>query len=146
MQRAPDGQISLTDPDARSMATSGRGTGIVGYNVQTAVDTKHHMIVAHEVTNVGHDRGQLSAMSIRARDAVGKKITVLADRGYFDGEEILACDRAGLPALVPKPQTSNNRAQGLFDKADFRYIPAPMNISAPPENGPSGASRASRGA
>jgi len=122
MQQAPDGQISLTDPDARSMATSGGGTGIVGYNVQTAVDTKNHMIVAHEVTNVGHDRGQLSAMAARARDAVGKKITVLADRGYFDGEEILACEQAGLPVLVPKPRTSNNKARGLFDKADFRYM------------------------
>jgi len=122
MQQAPDGQISLTDPDARSMATSGGGTGIVGYNVQTAVDTKNHMIVAHEVTNVGHDRGQLSAMAARARDAVGKKITVLADRGYFDGEEILACEQAGLPVLVPKPRTSNNKARGLFDKADFSYM------------------------
>jgi hypothetical protein len=81
------------------------------------------MIVAHEVTNVGHDRGQLSTMAARAREAVGKKITVLADRGYFDGEEILACEQAGLPVLVPKPQTSNNKAQGLFDKQDFRYIP-----------------------
>jgi hypothetical protein len=96
MSQAPDGQISLTDPNARSMATSGRGTGIVGYNVQTAVDTKHHMIVAHEVTNVGHDRGQLSSMARQARDAVGKdKLTVFADRGYFKGEEILDCEQAG---------------------------------------------------
>jgi len=87
MRDAPDGQISLTDPDARSMATSGRGTGIVGYNVQTAVDTKHHMIVAHEVTNVGHDRTQLASMARRARAVVGKKLTALADRGYFSGED-----------------------------------------------------------
>jgi len=86
LQRTPDQQVSLTDPDARSMATSGRGTGMVGYNVQTAVDTKHHMIVAHEVTNVGHDRTQLASMARLARDAVGrKKLTVLADRGYFAG-------------------------------------------------------------
>jgi hypothetical protein len=90
MSKAPDGQISLTDPDARSMATSGRGTGIVGYNVQTAVDAKHHMIVAHEVTNVGHDRDQLSSMARQARDGMGtNKLTVLADRGYFKGEETL---------------------------------------------------------
>ncbi len=74
LREAPDGQVSLTDPDARSMATSGRGTGIVGYNVQTAVDTKHHLIVAHEVTNVGHDRSQLFAMATQARSATGRKI------------------------------------------------------------------------
>ena len=123
MQDAPDRQISLTDPDARSMATSGRGTGIVGYNVQTAVDTKHHLIVAHEVTNVGHDRAQLSSMAKQARDALGQeKLTVLADRGYFKGEEILDCDRAGITALVPKPLTSNSKADGRFDKRDFVYL------------------------
>ena len=124
MSQAPDGQISLTDPDARSMATSGRGTDIVGYNVQTAVDTKHHMIVAHEVTNVGHDREQLSSMARQARNAVGKdKLTVFADRGYFKGEEILDCEQAGIKTLVPEPQTSNNQAKGQFDKRDFHYIP-----------------------
>jgi transposase len=123
VDRAPDHQISLTDPDARSMATSGRGTGIVGYNVQAAVDTTHHMIVAHEVTNVGHDRSQLLAMSSLARNAVGgKSLTVLADRGYFSGEEILRCDEAGITTLVPKPITSNSRADGRFDKRDFVYV------------------------
>ena len=132
MSQAPDGQISLTDPDARSMATSGRGTGIVGYNVQTAVDTKHHMIVAHEVTNVGHDREQLSSMARQARDAVGTdKLTVFADRGYFKGEEILDCEQAGIKTLVPKPQTSGNKAAGLFDKADFRYIPSKDEYRCP---------------
>ncbi len=123
LQETPDQQISLTDPDARSMATSGRGTGIVGYNVQAAVDTEHHMIVAHAVTNVGHDRAQLTAMSTLARDAIGEeKLTVLADRGYFDGEEILKCVEEGITALVPKPITSNSRADGRFDKRDFIYI------------------------
>jgi transposase len=127
-----DGQVSLTDPDARSMATSGRGTGMVGYNVQAAVDAKHHMIVAHEVTNIGHDRTQLSSMSKRARDAIGvEKPTVLADRGYFKGEEILECERSGINALVPKPQTSNNQAKGQFDKRDFRYIPADDEYQCP---------------
>jgi transposase len=124
MQEAPDGQISLTDPDARSMATSGRGTGIVGYNVQTAVDAKHHLIVAHEVTNVGHDRTQLASMAKQARGATGQEhLTVVADRGYFDGEEILECDKAGISALVPKPLTSNSKAEGRFDKRDFVYLP-----------------------
>ena len=123
LHETPDQQISLTDPDARSMATSGRGTGIVGYNVQAAVDTEHHMIVAHEVTNVGHDRAQLTAMSKLARDAIGgEKLTVLADRGYFDGEEILKCVEARITTLVPKPITSNSRADGRFDKRDFIYI------------------------
>jgi transposase len=124
MASAADGQISLTDPDARSMATTGRGTGIVGYNVQTAVDTKHHLIVAHEVTNLGHDRTLLSPMAKQASAAVGKKhITVLADRGYYSSQEIFECDRAGIAPLLPKPQTSNNHANGLFDRRDFRYIP-----------------------
>lgn len=104
-------RISLTDPDARSMATSGRGTGIVGYNVQTAVDTKHHLIVAHEVTTDGHDRDQLSSMCGQARDAIGTTtLTAFADRGYFKGEEILECERAGIKTLVLKPQTSGNQA------------------------------------
>jgi transposase len=122
LEQAPDQQVSLTDPDARSMATSGRGTGVVGYNVQTAMDTKHHMIVAHEVTNVGHDRAQLASMAKSARDAVGQpKLTVVADRGYFAGSQILECEREGISALVPKPLTSNSRAEGRFDKRDFVY-------------------------
>ena len=122
LQATADQQVSLTDPDARSMATSGRGTGIVGYNVQSAVDTKHHMIVAHEVTNVGHDRTQLASMARLARDAVGqKKLTVVADRGYFAGEEIVQCAQEGITALVPKPLTSTSKADGRFDKRDFVY-------------------------
>jgi transposase len=122
MGATEDQQISLTDPDARSMATSGRGTGIVGYNVQTAVDTRHHMIVAHEVTNVGHDRDQLAAMAELAKKATGeRKLIALADRGYFEGYEILKCEQAGIAALVPKPMTSNSMAEGRFDKRDFVY-------------------------
>jgi len=122
MKASPDGQISLTDPDARSMATSGRGTGIVGYNVQTAVDAKHHMIVAHEVTNVGHDRGQLADMAIKAQEAVGEeRLIALADRGYYEGYEILKAEQAGIATVVPKPLTSNSIAQGRFDKRDFIY-------------------------
>ena len=123
LREAPDQQVSLTDPDARSMATSGRGTGIVGYNVQTAVDAKHHLIVAHEVTNLGHDRTQLFSMATQARSATGtEELTVLADRGYFKGEEILDCEQAGITTLVPKPLTSNSKADGRFDKRDFVYI------------------------
>jgi len=120
---APDQQISLTDPDARAMATSGKGTGLVGYNVQTAVDTKHHLIVAHEVTNVGHDRGQLSNMAGQAKDAMGvEALEALADRGYFSGEEILACGPLGVTPILPKPLTSGAKADGRFGKQDFIYI------------------------
>ena len=120
LNATPDKQISLTDPDARSMKT--RGTGIVGYNVQTAVDTKHHLIVAHEVTNVGSDRDQLASMAKQARAAIGTKgITVVADRGYFKSEEILACHVAGITPIVPKSTTSGAKADGRFDRADFIY-------------------------
>ena len=123
MLETPDKQISLTDPDARSM-TSGKGTGTVGYNVQTAVDAKHHLIVAHEVTNVGTDRNQLSKMAKQARAAIDTEdLTVVADRGYFRGEELLACDEAGITAYVPKPETSGAQAAGRFGKDDFHYDP-----------------------
>jgi hypothetical protein len=122
MLEAPDEQISLTDPDARSMATSGRGTGMVGYNVQTAVDAKHHLIVAHEVTNQGHDRRQLHHMATQAKTAMqAEHLEVVADRGYFRGEEIKACDDSGITTYLPKPQTSGNAAKGLFGKRDFIY-------------------------
>jgi len=122
MLQAPDQQISLTDPDARSMATSGRGTGMVGYNVQTAVDAKHHLIVTHEVTNEGHDRHQLHHMAQQAKEAIGAEtLAVVADRGYFTGEELLACEQAKITTYVPKPQTSGSPKKGLFSKRDFVY-------------------------
>ena len=106
------------------MATSGRGSGMVGYNVQTAVDAKHHLILAHEVTNIGHDRTQLANMSKQAKDVIGTaKLDVVADRGYFKGEEILACEEAGITTYLPKPQTSGNLAKVQFGKRDFIYIP-----------------------
>jgi transposase len=123
LKREPDGQLSLTDPDARSMATSGRGSGIVGYNVQVAVDAKHHLIVAHEVTNSGSDRAQLAPMAAAAREAMGKKkLQAVADRGYYSAPQIKACDDAGIAAVLPKPMTSNAKAAGRFDKSDFIYI------------------------
>jgi len=119
----PDQQISLTDPDSRSMATSGRGSGVVGYNVQAAVDTKHHLIVAHEVTNVGSDRSQLADISNKAKAELGvERLEVVADRGYFNSEEILACEEAGITVTLPKPLTSGAKAQGRFGKQDFRYV------------------------
>jgi transposase len=123
VQAAPDQQVSLTDPDARSMATSGRGSGIVGYNVQAAVDAQHHLIVAHEVTNVGNDRAQLANMAGQAKAAMGATtLDVLADRGYFSGEEVLACEPLGVTPYVPKPLTSGAKAKGRFGKQDFIYV------------------------
>ena len=123
LKAEPDEQLSLTDPDARSMMSQAKGTGLVGYNVQTAVDARHHLIVDHEVTNVGGDRAQLSKMALAAREAMGKKkLQAYADRGYFSGLEIKACDEAGIQAFVPKPMTSNAKAEGRFSKADFIYI------------------------
>ncbi len=124
VEAAPDQQLSLTDPDARSMATSGKGTGVVGYNVQTAVDAKHHLIVAHEVTNVGNDRAQLAKMAGEAKAAMGAEtLEVLADRGYFSGQEVLACEPLGVTPFVPKPLTSGAKARGRFGKQDFVYRP-----------------------
>ncbi len=125
MLATPDQQISLTDPDARSMATSGRGSGMVGYNVQAAVDTKHHLIVAHEVTNQGTDRSQLANIAEQAKAALETdRLDAVTDRGYFNSAEILACDVAGITVTLPKPQTSGNRIKGRFVKRDFRYLAA----------------------
>lgn len=105
---------------------------MVGYNVQTAVDAKHHLIVAHEVTNVGHDRDQLSSMAKQARTAMGSEdLTVVADRGYFKSEEILACEEAGITTFLPKPQTSSSQAEGRFGKRDFHYIPEDNEYRCP---------------
>nr|WP_235548609.1 IS1182 family transposase [Noviherbaspirillum sp. Root189] len=132
LQQVPDQQISETDPDARSMATSGRGTGMVGYNVQTAVDTKHHLIVAHEVTNVGHDRTQLANMAAQVKQITNsKQVTAIADRGYFSGPQILEYEQHGAIPLVPKPMTSNDRAKGLFDKRDFIYLAQSAEYKCP---------------
>jgi transposase len=124
MLASPDQQISLTDPDSRSMATSGRGSGVVGYNVQVAVDTESHLIVTHEVTNVGSDRAQLANVAKQAQAILQTdKLDAVADRGYFNGVEILACDRAGITVTLPKPMTSGAKSEGRFGKQDFVYLP-----------------------
>lgn len=123
VHEAPDLQISLTDPDARAMATNMRGASVVGYNVQAAVDTEHHLIVAHEVTNVVVDRTLLGRMGAKAKEAMRvEKLDALADRGYYSGEQLLACETIGVKPFVPKPRTSNARAAGRFDKEDFDFL------------------------
>src|ERR1700686_365995 len=122
VQDAPDQQVSLTDPDARSMATSGKGTATVGYNVQIAVDAAHHLIVAHEVINQGYDRHQLAPMALKAQQATGcEQITALADRGYFNGDQVLLCEGTGVAPIVPKVLTSSGPKRGLFARQDFIY-------------------------
>ena len=122
MLAAPDQQISLTDPDSRSMATSGRGSGVVGYNVQVAVETEHHLIVTHEVTNVGSDLSQLSHVAKAAKATLQtEKLEAVADRGYFSGVEILACENSGVAVTLPKPIRSGINVRGRFGKQDFRY-------------------------
>jgi transposase len=125
LETQPDRQLSQTDPDARAMTThSAKGTAMVGYNVQTAVDTQNHLIVAHEVTNTGSDRSQLSKLAVAASDAMGEPdLQAIADRGYYSGIELKVCEDAGIAAYVPKPMTSSAKANGRFDKADFVYIP-----------------------
>src|SRR2546427_3879243 len=124
MLASPDRQISLTDPDSRSMATSGRGSGVVGYNVQVAVDTEHHLIVTHEVTNSGSDRAQLANVAKQAKAVLGAEtLEAVADRGYFSSLEILACHEAGITVTLPKPQTSAAKSDGRFGKQDFVYLP-----------------------
>jgi transposase len=125
MLASPDQQISLTDPDSRSMATSGRGSGVVGYNVQVAVETEHHLIVTHEVTNSGSDRAQLANVAKQAKAVLqADKLEAVADRGYFNSPEILACHEAGITVTLPKPLTSGSKSDGRFGKQDFAYLPA----------------------
>jgi transposase len=125
MLASPDQQISLTDPDSRSMATSGRGSGVVGYNVQIAVDTQHHLIVTHEVTNTGSDRSQLAKMASQAKEVIeANHLDAIADRGYFNSTEILFCEQADITVTLPKPMTSGAKADGRFGKQDFVYLPA----------------------
>jgi macrodomain Ter protein organizer (MatP/YcbG family) len=123
MLASPDQQISLTDPDSRSMATSGRGSGMVGYNVQVAVETEHHLIIAHEVTNTGSDRAQLANIAWQAKEVLGvDELKAVADRGYYNGEEIQTCHNFGIAVTLPKPITSGIKAKGRFGKQDFVYL------------------------
>lgn len=121
MLESPGKQISLTDPDSRAMKC--RGYGIVGYNVQTAVEAKNHLIVAHGVTNSASDRDQLFNMSKKAREAMNTdKLVALADRGYYKSQDILDCAEANITTYLRKPLTSSNLAKGLFGKGEFKYI------------------------
>jgi transposase len=130
MLETPDEQLSLTDPDARSMKS--RGSGIVGYNVQAAVDIETHLIVAHDVTNAGIDRRQLSPMARKAKQLLDDEpIQVIADQGYYRGEELLACEEAGITAYVAKSDTSGKRGKGEFNRRQFRYIPEDDEYECP---------------
>jgi transposase len=120
LEQSGASQVSRSDPDARAMSM-GRGTTI-GYNVQAAVDAKHSLIVATEVTNTTSDSGALGTMALKAQAALGaEKLRVVADKGYYNGKEVLLCDTIGVTAYVAKPLTSANTAQGLYGKEKFKY-------------------------
>jgi len=124
MDESGESQISLTDPDSRSMPVGGGRVTDVGYNVQVAVDPKHKLIVEHEVTNAVTERGLLSKMALRAKEALGvDRLEVLTDMGYYDGQQVKACLQAGITPYIPKANTSANTPLGLFGKEDFRYDP-----------------------
>ena len=124
MEASGEKQISLTDPDSRSMPVGGGRTTDVAYNVQMSVDEKHKMILDHEVTNEVTDRSLLSQMSERAKEALGvEELDVLADMGYYDGQQVKECVEEGITPYIPKADTSANRKLGLFAKDDFRYDP-----------------------
>ncbi len=123
MLAVADEQVSLTDPDARSMAASGRGSGVVGYNVQAAVETEHHLIIAHDVIQSGSDRASLAPMAKNAEEALSvDELDVVADRGYFSSEQILECSQADVTVTLLEPMTAGVNANGQFGKPDFRYV------------------------
>jgi len=118
LKASPDRQISKTDPDSRAMRAKDKG--FVGYNVQSAVDSQSHLIVTHEVTNVGIDRNALAQIALNAKQVIQcQNLSVVADRGYYTGTELLTCSNEKIMTYVPKPMTSNNRSKGLFDKTDL---------------------------
>lgn len=132
LEAAPGTQVSLTDPDARAMSTAGKGTDVVGYNVQIAVDTEHHLILAHKVTTTGSDRAQLVSMGEAARGASGHaSVTVLADRGYYSRDQVLACEGSGTVPIVPKSDTAGAATRGVFTTHDFIYEPEHDRYACP---------------
>jgi len=124
MDESGESQISLTDPDSRSMPIGGGRITDVGYNLQVAVDPKHKLIVVHQLTNAVSEKGLLSRMALRAKQALGvDRLEVLTDMGYYDGQQVKACLESGITPYIPKPNTSANTPLGLFGKEDFRYDP-----------------------
>jgi transposase len=124
MKETGETQVSLTDPDSRSMPV-GRGHHTeVAYNVQMTVDSKHKLILDHEVTNDVTDQGHLEAMSLRAKKILNvNQFDMLMDTGYYDGQEVAACLQEGITPWISRPNTSINQKKGLFTKQDFHYLP-----------------------
>ena len=120
LERTGESQISLTDPDSRAMASYPK-VG-VGYNAQVAVDAKHKLIVEQHVTNAGSDLGLLAPTAGAAKEVLGvERIEAVADKGYYKGEDIQACEEAGIDAYVARPQRGSAVRDGLFRKEEFRY-------------------------
>jgi len=121
LEQSGESQLSLTDPDSRSMLLAGQRTA-VSYNVQIAVDSRHKLIVEHEVTNNVTDQDLLSPMAVRAKATLEvEHLDAVADQGYYDGQEVKRCLAAGITPYIAKPHTSVNQHRGLYTRDDFRY-------------------------
>lgn len=122
LKASGEDQISLTDPDSRAMA--GHTRVGVGYNVQLAVDAKHKLIVEQQVSSQVLDMGLLTQTMTPARAILEvATIDVVADKGYFKIEDIVACEAAGIVPHVPRPQRGSSVRDGFFRKDEFRYDP-----------------------
>jgi transposase len=131
LETSGETQLSLTDPESRAMKLGkGRGTEVC-YNVQTAVDSKHKLIVANDVTNDPGDRDWLSPMALQAKDILGGPFDAVADVGYYHGVEVKTCLEAGITPYVARPITSANQKLGLFSKDDFTYDGATDTYQCP---------------
>lgn len=120
LKESGESQLSLTDPESRRMKL--HGDIEVCYNAQIAVDPKHHLIVADDVTNQVNDEEQLAPMGIAAKETLGvERLDVGADRGYHAGPQVVKCEENGLTPYVPAPKSSKNKGRGLFTKESFSY-------------------------
>jgi transposase len=132
LEESGESQISLTDPDARLMWRGPGSWHEVSYNVQISVDAENKLIVDHEVTNACTDTDQLSPMAVRAKETLGvEKLEVLADKGYYNSEQVATCAKNGLAPYIPKPQNSSNKREGLYGKEDFRFDPETNTYQCP---------------
>jgi hypothetical protein len=121
LEASGETQLSRTDPDARLLTKAGQS--VSGYNVQTAVDAEHKLIVAAEAVSDGNDTGQLYAMAQAAREAMGAdELRAVADVGYYNGETLKACEDAGIEAFVPEADRGKRLdRQGRFARDAFAY-------------------------
>jgi transposase len=125
-------QLVVSEPEAKLMRTP-HGHA-VAYNAQIAVDAKHKLIAAFELTNEGNDYRQLHPMAVQGKDAVGAdKVTAVADTGYSNGEHGALCEQDGITAIVPRAETVNPNGKQYFSRDKFTYDPASDSWRCPAE-------------